>query len=330
MITQNLPTLKIHQLTDEQYKRVKESADYDPNALYLTPDDASGTANSLISAHNTATDAHADIRTALNNKLSSSELQTAINASLAQAKASGEFDGADGRDGVDGKDGYTPVKGTDYYTDAEKEEIVNDAISGLSNSDVVAKTKYYGAANSAAIYVKISDFGSWGTGNWTACGFQMLISSRAGEVVWVSMAANDSAKTARAIRLMDTYTKISNIYYSVSENAIYVKALAWCNNITAHLLSNINGDYVPTVALASALASDAVEINIVEFGINSSSTVVGNSSVALALAGSGTRPTYNGSNVPLMSDVPTITSGTEDLTAGSSALTTGALYFVYE
>ena len=40
--------------------------------------DASGTANSLISAHNTATDAHADIRTALNNKLSSSELQAAI------------------------------------------------------------------------------------------------------------------------------------------------------------------------------------------------------------------------------------------------------------
>jgi hypothetical protein len=39
MITQNLPTLKIHQLTDEQYKRVKESADYDPNALYITPDE---------------------------------------------------------------------------------------------------------------------------------------------------------------------------------------------------------------------------------------------------------------------------------------------------
>lgn len=39
MITQNLPTLKIHQLTDEQYKRVKESEDYDPNALYLTPDE---------------------------------------------------------------------------------------------------------------------------------------------------------------------------------------------------------------------------------------------------------------------------------------------------
>ena len=73
--------------------------------------DASGTANSLISAHNTATDAHGDIRTALNNKLSSSELQAAINTSLAQAKASGEFDGADGKDGKDGAPGEKGEKG---------------------------------------------------------------------------------------------------------------------------------------------------------------------------------------------------------------------------
>lgn len=45
MITQNLPTLKIHQLTDEQYKRVKESEDYDPNALYLTPDEVINLSN---------------------------------------------------------------------------------------------------------------------------------------------------------------------------------------------------------------------------------------------------------------------------------------------
>lgn len=47
------------------------------------------------------------------------ELQGAVDIALAQAKASGEFDGADGRDGVDGKDGYTPIKGIDYF-DGEK------------------------------------------------------------------------------------------------------------------------------------------------------------------------------------------------------------------
>ena len=43
----------------------------------------------------------------------------AVNDALAQAKESGEFDG------------YTPVRGTDYWTDADKAEIkayVDDAI----------------------------------------------------------------------------------------------------------------------------------------------------------------------------------------------------------
>lgn len=47
--------------------------------------------------------------------ISQDDLQEATNQALEQAKASGEFDGADGKDGVDGKDGYTPVKGVDYF-----------------------------------------------------------------------------------------------------------------------------------------------------------------------------------------------------------------------
>lgn len=43
--------------------------------------------------------------TALGGKLATSELTNAINTALAQAKASGEFDGADGADGAAGKDG---------------------------------------------------------------------------------------------------------------------------------------------------------------------------------------------------------------------------------
>lgn len=49
-------------------------------------------------------------------------LEADLDTVLAQAKASGEFDGADG---------YTPVRGTDYWTDADKAEIksyVDDAI----------------------------------------------------------------------------------------------------------------------------------------------------------------------------------------------------------
>ena len=62
--------------------------------------------------------------------LGEADLPEAVNTALAQAKASGEFDGADGKDGKDGQDGKngadgkTPVKGTDYFTDADKQELV--------------------------------------------------------------------------------------------------------------------------------------------------------------------------------------------------------------
>ena len=39
MITENLSTLKIHKLTQEQYDRELESGNIDENALYLTPDE---------------------------------------------------------------------------------------------------------------------------------------------------------------------------------------------------------------------------------------------------------------------------------------------------
>jgi hypothetical protein len=45
-----------------------------------------------------------------------------VNDALAQAKASGEFDGTNGK---------TPIKGTDYFTEADKEEIVQQVITAL-------------------------------------------------------------------------------------------------------------------------------------------------------------------------------------------------------
>lgn len=42
MITENLSTLKINKLTQEQYNRELESGNIDENALYLTPDVSSG------------------------------------------------------------------------------------------------------------------------------------------------------------------------------------------------------------------------------------------------------------------------------------------------
>lgn len=40
--------------------------------------------------------------------------------------------GKDGKDGVDGKDGKNPVKGTDYWTPADKAEIINELSAGAT------------------------------------------------------------------------------------------------------------------------------------------------------------------------------------------------------
>lgn len=48
-------------------------------------------------------------------------------------------DGKDGKDGEDGSDGYTPKKGIDYWTDADRAQMVTDVISALPvyNGEVV-------------------------------------------------------------------------------------------------------------------------------------------------------------------------------------------------
>lgn len=46
--------------------------------------------------------------------------------------------GAKGDPGTPGKDGHTPVKGTDYWTEADKQEIVNSVISALPDGTEVS------------------------------------------------------------------------------------------------------------------------------------------------------------------------------------------------
>ena len=71
-----------------------------------------GTAEAAVTAHNTDAEAHSDIREAIAEKISQSDLQSGIDTALAQAKTSGEFDGKDGAQGIQGEkgaDGHSPV-----------------------------------------------------------------------------------------------------------------------------------------------------------------------------------------------------------------------------
>lgn len=76
----------------------------------------------------------------LGGYLQKSELTTTIDAALAQAKASGEFDGEDGVDGKDGKDGYTPVKGVDYFDGQPGTDGVSPTVSVSKSGTVTTVT----------------------------------------------------------------------------------------------------------------------------------------------------------------------------------------------
>lgn len=43
--------------------------------------------------------------------------------------------GEAGANGADGKDGYTPVRGTDYWTEEDKQTIVNDVLATLPTAE---------------------------------------------------------------------------------------------------------------------------------------------------------------------------------------------------
>lgn len=52
-------------------------------------------------------------------------------------------DGTNGKDGINGtngKDGKTPVKGIDYFTETDKEEIINEVKSKIDLSEYAEKT----------------------------------------------------------------------------------------------------------------------------------------------------------------------------------------------
>lgn len=46
--------------------------------------------------------------------------------------------GTDGQDGANGQDGITPIKGIDYYTQSEKEELITEILQRIPNGNEVA------------------------------------------------------------------------------------------------------------------------------------------------------------------------------------------------
>jgi hypothetical protein len=69
-----------------------------------------------------------------------SDVDIAVTTSLQEAKDSGEFDGPQG---IPGDDGYTPVKGKDYFTEAEVTAVAKQAAGNILFTMDDAGNLYY-------------------------------------------------------------------------------------------------------------------------------------------------------------------------------------------
>lgn len=166
-------------------------------------------------------------------------------------------------------------------------------------------------------YFKISDFGPWKGKSISHIeeqlmwGVSMLITARAGETVLLTMASNDADRHGRALRLVDTHGKIAALHYCISEEAIYVTTIGWCNNIAATILANTNNIHFPKIEVVDKVASDAVSIDISNMCTSYNwldpitRMLVGNVNHPLRLLGpANERPQYNDSELALKSDIP--------------------------
>jgi hypothetical protein len=70
-------------------------------------------------------------------------------------------DGKDGTNGVNGKDGHTPVKGTDYFTEEEKQEIVDEVTGNVQLQQVQADWDEVDETSPAFIMNKPENLGGY-------------------------------------------------------------------------------------------------------------------------------------------------------------------------
>lgn len=184
---------------------------------------------------------------------------------------------------------------------------LSNAVALKANAADIATTTMHAMPYPEPSYVKIYDFGEWGSAAWYQKGFSMLVTSRAGETVWVSVSSDDDRTNAKAIRLMNSYSKIASIYYNDADSALYLLMVGYSNNVNAHIISNIFGDYVAKIESVPGIPSTAVHIPITELGPGNETVNIGNGTLPLDLRGSADRPAYNGVNLALQNDLPSST-----------------------
>lgn len=195
--------------------------------------------------------------------LSTEALAGAVNDALAQAKASGEFDGAPGKDGADGqpgKDGYTPVKGVDYFdgndyvlTADDKTEIAEQAAA------LVEVPEGGGIAVTGATVgqtVKISAVDAKGVPTaWEPVDFPSGGGGEVWDILLDAMTDEDistfEVTEAPDGHTLDDYTELYVAYY-VAPNSAGISSginFAFCDNEDGNVFTGVSVVTTPVIAI---------------------------------------------------------------------------------
>ena len=175
--------------------------------------------------------------------ISQDDLQNATNEALAQAKASGEFDGADGQDGTPGHDGITPTIGDNgnWYigaTDTGKPSRGADGATGATGA-----TGQKGADGKSA-YQYAQDGGYTGTETeFSEKLAQEQLTGTTKELTPTQVYNAVSAGIPVKVQYTDsTYGLFSFTAFNVSEsmNMIVSQIIAYYNGV--YILAELNGD----------------------------------------------------------------------------------------
>lgn len=118
----------IENMTDESTRVFNDFTEKSENALQSASD--------VVSAADQAVERANQAAQTIQDKLASGELvgSKGDKGDKGERGDKGEI----GAPGANGNDGYTPVKGVDYWTEADKREIVDSVLSSLPDGDEVA------------------------------------------------------------------------------------------------------------------------------------------------------------------------------------------------
>lgn len=152
-----------------------------------------------------------------------------------------------------------------YDSNTHTLTVQNMLLNGVSpaTTENLTVTNALNLNSSSVAYIKLSGFGEFIYGD----SYTLLLETRGSETIVVKLSSDGSTWYAFAERIFDSYSKIKNLYYSLSEKALFVKVASYCTFVNATVISNTNsiGTCNSEVSYSdSFVPSDAVEIFIGE------------------------------------------------------------------